>query len=204
MRAIDSLTDETSGNRSGRAAATGPSTPRTDLEALIARCAMGDRGAFESLYDATSGKLHAACCRILGRGQGAEDAMQDAYVKIWTHAGRYRVTGHSPMTWLITIARNTAIDRLRAQRRGGDVTEYHDIHPAAGSNPETRMLARAEAGRIRACLEELGADRRRAITGAYLDGLSYAELAERAGIPLNTMRTWLRRGLMALKDCVAR
>lgn len=204
MGGIDTLTDDPSGNRFARDATTGLSAAQTDLEALIARCALGERSAFESLYEATSGKLHAVCCRILGRGHSAEDAMQDAYVKIWTHAGRYRVTGHSPMTWLITIARNTAIDRLRAQRRGGDLAEYHDIHPAAGSNPESRMLASAEAGRIAACLDELGPDRRSAITGAYLDGLSYTELAERAGIPLNTMRTWLRRGLMALKDCVAR
>ncbi|PWE29836.1 sigma-70 family RNA polymerase sigma factor [Pararhodobacter marinus] len=174
------------------------------LEDLIARASLGDRGAFEAIYDATSQKLYAVCCRILGQGHAAEDAMQDAYVKIWTHAGRYRVTGHSPMTWLITITRNTAIDRLRAQRSGRDVTEYHDIHPAPGSNPETAILARAEAGRISACLDELGEERRRAITGAYLDGLSYADLAERAGIPLNTMRTWLRRGLMALKECVSR
>ena len=178
--------------------------PQAELEQLIARCALGDRAAFEALYDATSGKLFAVCCRILDRGAAAEDAMQDAYVKIWTHAGRYRVTGHSPMTWLITIARNTAIDRLRARRGQRAVTEYHDIHPAPGSNPETAMLARSEAGRIRACLDELDAERRRAITGAYLEGLSYAELAEIAGIPLNTMRTWLRRGLAALRECVAR
>ncbi len=206
MSRIETLTDENpgSGRPSGREAATGLNTPQIDLETLIVRCGIGDRSAFEALYDATSGKLYAVCCRILGRGHAAEDAMQDTYVKVWTRAERYRVTGHSPMTWLITIARNTAIDRLRAQRRGGDVTEYHDIHPAAGSNPETKILVLAEAGRISACLDELGAERRRAVTGAYLDGLSYAELAESAGVPLNTMRTWLRRGLMALKDCVTR
>lgn len=180
------------------------SASQAELERLIARCALRDRAAFEALYDATSGKLHAVCCRILERGQAAEDALQDTYVKIWTYADRYRATGHSPMTWLITIARNVAIDRLRARRGDRDVAEYHDVVPAAGSNPETLALARSEAGRIRACLDELGEDRRRAITGAYLDGRSYAELAESAGIPLNTMRTWLRRGLAALRECMAR
>jgi len=182
----------------------GLSSPQDRLEGLIARCALGDRSAFDALYEATSGKLFAVCCRILDRGNAAEDALQDTYVKIWTHAGRYRVTGHSPMTWLITIARNTAIDRLRARRGSGDVTEYHDIHPAPGSNPETAVLARSEAGRILACLNELGEARRKAITGAYLEGLSYEELASSAGIPLNTMRTWLRRGLAALRECMAR
>ena len=108
------------------------------------------------------------------------------------------------MTWLITIARNTAIDRLRARRLHDDVEDYHGGIAAPGGNPEHIAVARSEAGRIQSCLEELEQDRRTAITGAYLDGLSYAELATRAGIPLNTMRTWLRRGLAALRECMSR
>jgi RNA polymerase sigma-70 factor (ECF subfamily) len=175
-----------------------------DLEHLISRCALGDRAAFAALYDATSAKLYAVCARVLGQDHAAEDAMQDAYVKIWAHAGRYRVTGHAPMTWLITIARNTAIDRLRARRLHRDIEDYHEGIAAPGGDPESVALARSEAGRIQRCLEELEQDRRAAITGAYLDGLSYAELAARAGIPLNTMRTWLRRGLVALRECMSR
>jgi RNA polymerase sigma-70 factor (ECF subfamily) len=175
-----------------------------DLEDLISRCALGDRAAFAALYDATSAKLYAVCARVLGQDHAAEDAMQDAYVKIWAHAGRYRVTGHAPMTWLITIARNTAIDRLRARRLHHDIEEHHGGIAAPGPSPESVALARSEAGRIQRCLEELEQDRRAAITGAYLDGLSYAELATRAGIPLNTMRTWLRRGLAALRECMSR
>lgn len=183
---------------------TAPRLSPEDIERLIARCTLGDRAAFAALYDATSAKLHAVCLRVLGRSQAAEDALQESYVKVWTHAGRYRVTGHSPMTWLITIARNTAIDHLRAQRGHQDVAEYHDILPAPDATPEENVLAASETGRIRACLQELPGERRVAITGAYLDGLSYAALAERAGVPLNTMRTWLRRGLIALRECMGR
>jgi RNA polymerase sigma-70 factor (ECF subfamily) len=86
------------------------------LEDLIARTALRDRAAFSALYDATAGKLHAVALRVLGDRAAAEDAVQDTYVKIWRNAERYAVTGHSPMTWLITIARNTAIDRLRGRR----------------------------------------------------------------------------------------
>nr|WP_308917388.1 sigma-70 family RNA polymerase sigma factor [Jannaschia sp. LMIT008] len=174
------------------------------MEGYIARAALGERAAFTALYDATSGKLHAVCIRVLGAGRDAEDAMQDAYVKVWRNAGRYRATGHSPMTWLITIARNTAIDRLRARRGDADVADYDAALAAPGATPEQSAVAASEAGRLVACLDELPADRRAAITGAYLDGRSYAWLAAEAGVPLNTMRTWLRRGLIALRACMAR
>ena len=173
------------------------------IEALIERVALGDREAFSALYDATSGKLLAVCLRVLKRRQAAEDAMQDAYIKIWRKADRYAVTGHSPMTWLITIARNTAIDRLRARRDHGDIDGRDDI-PAAGITPEQFAVAHSEAERIQSCLEELPQDRHDAIVGAYLDGETYAGLAERFGVPLNTMRTWLRRGLIALRECLSR
>lgn len=176
---------------------------RAQLEDMLARCGMGDRKAFEALYNATSGKLYAVSVRVLGKTAAAEDSMQDTYVKIWKNAARYRVTGHSPMTWLITIARNTAIDRLRAQRRDEDVAEYEDVFAAPGLTPEASAIAASEAGRIGACMDELPDDRRAAIRGAYLEGRSYVELAESAGVPVNTMRTWLRRGLIALRECMS-
>ena len=129
--------------------------------------------------------------------------MQDAYVKIWKNAERYRVTGHSPMSWLITITRNTAIDRLRARRGDKDMADYQDLLAAPGATPEQAAIARSEAGRIGECLGALPDDRRAAITGAYLEGRSYGDLAEQAGVPLNTMRTWLRRGLIALRECMS-
>ena len=177
---------------------------REEVEALIAQVALGDRDAFARLYDATSAKLHAVCVRVLGRGRGAEDAMQDAYVKIWRNAGRYRVTGHSPMAWLITIARNTAIDRLRARRGHADLADYHEVLAAPDLSPEGSAIAASETRRLIGCMDEMPGDRRAAVTGAYLDGRTYADLASEADVPLNTMRTWLRRGLIALRECMSR
>ncbi|WP_417280502.1 sigma-70 family RNA polymerase sigma factor [Celeribacter sp.] len=176
--------------------------PRDRVEELIARVSLGERAALSELYDLTSAKLFAVSLRVLGERQSAEDAMHDTYVKIWKNAGRYRVTGHSPMTWLITIARNTAIDRLRARRNHAHVGDYEDTLAAPSQTPEQATIIASDARRIVACLDTLPEDRRAAITGAYLDGQSYAELAEAAKVPLNTMRTWLRRGLSALRECM--
>lgn len=180
------------------------STPplRDRVEGLIARVSLGERAALSELYDLTSAKLYAVSLRVLGERQSAEDAMHDTYVKIWKNAARYRVTGHSPMTWLITIARNTAIDRLRAQRSHTNVGDYDDTLASPTQTPEQLTIAASDAGRLVACLDRLPGDRRAAITGAYLDGRTYAELAEAAKVPLNTMRTWLRRGLIALRECM--
>jgi RNA polymerase sigma-70 factor (ECF subfamily) len=177
---------------------------RDDLEDMLARVALADREAFSRLYDATAAKLLAVCLRVLKERASAEEAMQDAFIKIWHNAGRYRVTGHSPMTWLITIARNTAIDRLRAARPAEDVDAMRDVLADKRATPEQSAVAGSEASRVRACLDELEDDRRAAIGGAYLDGESYADLARRFDVPLNTMRTWLRRGLIALRECMDR
>ena len=94
----------------------GTGTGAADVEALLARVALGDRDAFSALYDATSAKLLGIALRILRDRDAAEDALQDAFVKIWHKADSYSANGLSPMTWLITVARNTAIDRLRTRR----------------------------------------------------------------------------------------
>ena len=174
---------------------------RARIEELIARVALQDRAAFAELYDATSAKLFAVAMRVSGGRGAAEDAMHDAYIKIWRNAGRYRVTGHSPMTWLITIVRNTAIDNLRARAR----SDVADVGAGtAAPTPEQAAVAASEARRLRECLDELPEERRDAVVGAYLDGRTYADLAAQFDVPLNTMRTWLRRGLIALRECVAR
>ncbi|MBF9043501.1 sigma-70 family RNA polymerase sigma factor [Rhodobacterales bacterium HKCCE4037] len=175
-----------------------------ELEDLLARAGLGDRDAFIGLYDATSAKLLAVCLRVLKNRSSAEDAMQDAYVKIWNNADRYAVTGHSPMTWLITIARNTAIDRLRARRRTEPLDTHSERIAADTATPEQSAIAGSEARRVMACLDELEEDRGAAIRGAYLDGKTYKDLAEQFDVPLNTMRTWLRRGLIALRECMSR
>lgn len=174
------------------------------IEELLARVQLRDRKAFAELYSATSAKLFGVCLRVLKDSALAEDVLQDVFVKIWNKADRYRVTGHSPMTWLISVARNQAIDRLRAS--GPATSDIDEVAPIASAapGPEGLVIAADEARRVVACLDNLEEDRAAAVRGAYLDGQSYADLAERFNVPLNTMRTWLRRSLMNLKECLSR
>jgi len=179
-------------------------TSRDDIEEMILRVSLGDRAAFTSLYDATSAKLFGVCLRILKNTAEAEDTLQDVFVRVWQKAGLYRANGYSPMTWLITLARNAAIDRLRA-RKGATVhiEEVHDLSDASPT-PEAEAIASSESGRLNGCLDELAPDRSEAVRRAYLDGDSYKDLAARFSVPLNTMRTRLRRSLLKLRDCLSR
>ncbi len=195
------ILDETSPHESNRLMQT---DRRQDIEDMVSRIALGNRDAFSQLYDATSGKLFAVCLRVLNERAAAEDAMQDAYVKVWKNADRYQSTGHSPMTWLITIARNTAIDRLRMRKTESDIADFNERIAAPGPSPEQSSVAASETKRIIQCLDELETDRRAAITGAYLQGKTYQDLSNQFDVPLNTMRTWLRRGLAALRECLLR
>ncbi|ABD53565.1 sigma-70 family RNA polymerase sigma factor [Jannaschia sp. CCS1] len=174
------------------------------IEGLILQVSLGNRDAFSDLYDATSGKLFSICLKVLKNRSEAEDALQDAYMRIWNKADHYAVTGHSPMTWLITLTRNLAIDRLRKRRAVEvDLDEVGDITESR-PGPEAAAIAASEAGRIRACLEELPGDRAAAVRAAYLEGAAYKDLARHHDVPLNTMRTWLRRSLLSLKECLSR
>jgi len=173
-----------------------------EIENLIAKVSLGDRKAFGDLYDATSAKLFGVILRILKDKSAAEDALQDVFMKVWKNADRYASNGLSPMTWLITIARNTAIDRLRTAKPTDDLADFENVLPASGPTPEAAAVAASEARRIAGCMEELGADRRNAVKGAYLHGQTYEELARQFSVPLNTIRTWLRRSLIALKECM--
>ena len=183
---------------------------RAEIEALIARTALGDRSAFARLYDRTSAKLFGVCLRVLGDRSAAEDALQEVYVKVWHGAGRYRANGLSPMTWLIAVARHHAIDRRRARERrdplatGGAPVEAAHALPDRAPGPEARVVAASEAERVLRCMGELDRAHADAVRGAYLEGHTYAALAERHGVPINTMRSWMRRSLIKLRECLGR
>jgi RNA polymerase sigma-70 factor, ECF subfamily len=178
-------------------------TAISDLEAMIARIALGDRKAFTNLYDATSAKLFGVALRVLNNRAEAEDALQEVFVKVWNSADRYQVNGLSPMTWLITIMRNHAIDRLRARRGAtGDLDEAAELADLS-PGPEAQLIAKSEAGRIAGCLGQLDPDKADAVRRAYMEGETYAELAVRYAQPLNTIRTWLRRSLLKLRECLS-
>lgn len=175
----------------------------TDIEDWIARTALRDEAAFQALYAATSAKLFGICLRVLGQRAEAEDALQDTFVKIWHNADRYKVNGLSPMTWLITIARNTAIDRLRTRRADTTDIDTQTVLADPAPGPEARVMAMSESGRIATCLGELEPQKSEAVKRAYLQGETYQMLADSFDVPLNTVRTWLRRSLIKLKACLS-
>ncbi|WGH78016.1 sigma-70 family RNA polymerase sigma factor [Jannaschia ovalis] len=179
---------------------------RDQIERWLASAALGDRDAFAPLYAATSAKLFGLCLRVLGNRGEAEDALQDIYVKIWNGAGSYRANGLSPITWMAAVARNHCIDRLRARRRRAEdgAMPEEDRLADTGPGPEARAIAQGEARAVAGCLGELDPRRAEAVRRAYLEGETYAELAGRFDVPLNTMRTWLRRSLIALRACLER
>ncbi len=177
---------------------------RDDLEQLIARTAMGERAAFADLYTHTSAKLFGICLRVLNDRTEAEEVAQEVYVKIWRRADRYRVNGLSPMTWLITIARNTAIDRLRRRRDAQPGLDVAETLADTAPGPEALVVQSGERAHLASCLGELNANRAEAVRRAYLGGETYADLAAHFDVPLNTMRTWLRRSLKHLKECLTR
>ena len=179
-------------------------TTTADIETMIQQIGQRDRSAFSMLYTNTSAKLFGVALRILNNRAEAEEVLQEAFVKIWQNADRYSANGLSPMTWLITVTRNQAIDRIRARKAPtDDIADVPGLRDH-GPTPEQAALQSSERAQIDACLDELEQDRAAAVRGAYLDGFSYQELASRHEVPLNTMRTWLRRSLLKLKECLSR
>jgi RNA polymerase sigma-70 factor (ECF subfamily) len=170
---------------------------------LLVRVAAGDRAAFRALYAATSAKLFGVTLRILGTRSEAEDAVQEVYTRVWLNARRFDAAKGAGMTWLIAVARNHAIDRLRARPPAMQSDDaVLDGLPDETPGVLDRIVAAGDARRIADCFGTLEPDRAAAVQGAYLRGLSYQALAERHGVPLNTMRTWLRRSLAKLKECM--
>lgn len=175
-----------------------------ELEDLIRAVAGGDRAAFASLYDRTSAKLYGICLRLLRDEAEAQDVLQDAYVSVWNKAEHYDSAKASPITWLAVVARNKAIDRLRQRRIGSDdldaAANVEDDSPSAFTVVERQQ----DAARLAGCLDELEDRARAMIRAAFLDGATYPELAEREGVPLGTMKSWIRRGLQRLRGCLER
>jgi RNA polymerase sigma-70 factor (ECF subfamily) len=176
--------------------------PATDLTDLMLRSAEGDRSAFRALYERTAPKLLASARRILTSKTAAEDAVQEAYVRIWQRAADFDPAIASPVAWMTTIARYAAIDALR---RGAErvARASDDVDAVIGglAGPEANgdpLQARSLAG----CVEGLAADRRAMVILAYCYGWSREDLATRFDRPVATVKTLLRRSLIALKDCL--
>ena len=178
---------------------------RDGLSRALGRVAEGSQAALAEVYQRTSAKLFGICLRILGDRSEAEDALQDIYINVWRKAGSFDPARASPITWLAALARNRSIDRRRAggKRETASVEEASEI-PDGSADALTLLTTAEDSNRIAACLHELEERQNGAIRAAFFDGLSYPELAVRWAVPLGTMKSWIRRGLLRLKDCLER
>lgn len=177
---------------------------QSDLVALLRSVADGDRLALKPLYDRTSAKLYGICLRLLGNPEDAQDVLQTVFVTAWQRAGTFDPAKASPVTWLAVMARNRAIDRLRQGRTSDEGIEA--ASDVADERPSAVDLIEESEDRIRlsGCLDELEERHSAMIRAAFLDGATYPELATREGVPLPTMKSWIRRGLLRLRGCMER
>lgn len=177
---------------------------RDELASALGRTGLGDRAAFRIVYEATSAKLLGVCLRILADRQLAEDVLQDTYLTVWKKAGTFDPSRASPITWLVTIARNRSIDRLRSaapMRRTTPVEDAHDL--ADGAPLASDIIEHSDdVKRLNVCLGELDDKVRGVIRTAFMEGVTYDTLAQRENVPLGTMKSWIRRGLLRLRTCL--
>lgn len=184
-------------------AANDADAPRAALSDVLVRTGTKDQRAFQRLYRLTSAKLFGICLRICGERKAAEDVLQEVYLTVWLRAGSYKAERGNPITWLATIARNRAIDWQRAHR-GGTSTGIDQIAELADERPSAsdRLLFAEADQQLYTCLDTLADEQHAAIRSAFFDGITYAQLAERRGIPLATMKSRVRRGLARLRECL--
>lgn len=189
----------------------------TALAQALAHVALGDREAFGTVYRATSAHLFGVILRINPDRTQAEEILQDIFVSIWQAAGGFDAARSQPMTWLTSIARNRAIDSLRrrktepAQARssahatdGDDEDDPLAAQPSDAPGPLALLQQAAQAREITHCLTQLSAEQQQCVALAYYQGLSHAEVAQHLAQPLGTVKSWIRRALMTLKDCLDR
>lgn len=168
---------------------------------LLCATAEGDRRAFAKLYQATSGKLFAVCLQLLQRRDLAEEAMQEAYVKVWHNASDYHNDKGSVLVWMVSIARYRALDILRSASYRRETRESVQ-EQADSSGPQGALFEQRDKVRIDECMDTLEDGQRQMIQLAYFRGLTHAELTEHTGSPLGTIKSWIRRGLQKLKRCL--
>ena len=164
---------------------------------LLAATADGDKNAFSRLYRLTSPKLYAIALRILKTESHAQECLQDSYLSVWRQAATYQHGKAAPMTWLVTIVRNRALDLLRRQRHDLRREDLElDLLSTSANEDVVDNLA------VEKCLRLLRSDQRECLQLAYYEGLTHPELAERLSHPIGTIKTWIRRGLEQLRQCL--
>lgn len=176
----------------------GPSPLGDLLDGAAAR----DQRAFAELYAASSAKLFGVILRILRDREQASEVLQEVYLRIWQRAADYRPDKGAPMTWMIAIARNGALDRRRGRRPELPLDAIEALEDLA--NPLDGMVVGAQATALARCLGELDGRQRRSVVLAYAEGYTHAELALLLACPLGTVKSLIRRGLLRLKECLER
>jgi RNA polymerase sigma-70 factor, ECF subfamily len=181
--------------------------PSQRLAQILARVAGRDRQAFRTLYDLTSDRLYGVAISLLHDRARAEEVLQDAYVRIWQRATQFDAAVARPMTWLITIVRNRAIDLLRAERQERASTvawsdEHGDRIAALAPPPEQQLQRALEAAQIDRSLRALPRQQRHALALVLYRGMTHSEVASAARVPLGTAKAWVRRGLASLQRCI--
>ncbi len=174
-----------------------------ELVWLLAAVAKGDQEAFDKLYAATRAKLYGVVLRILRRTDLADEVVQETYVKVWSSAGQFNPALASPITWMVAIARNRAIDTLR-KKSDLSLEDMPEAMEVAADTPDP-LAAREfseELKRLLGCIGRLEGERRKLVLLAYYDGFSREQLAQQLGKPVNTIKTWLRRSLLEIRECL--
>ncbi|GAB4392373.1 MAG: sigma-70 family RNA polymerase sigma factor [Kiloniellaceae bacterium] len=171
---------------------------------MLSRCSLGDQAAFAQLYEATSAKLFGVALRILRREAWAEEALQEAFVKIWRHAGSYNPGRGRPMTWMINVVRNQSLDLLRRAdyRVAEDEWSAESDRRTSPDNPAAQAETSQEMQRVLGCLGNLGEEQRDCILLSYHQGMTPSEIAAQVERPVGTVKTWIRRGLIKVRECL--
>jgi len=173
------------------------------LEHLLIRTAAQDQRAFAELYRRTSARLFGICWRMLRDREESQEVLQEAFTSVWRRASSFLPARAGALAWLIALTRNKAIDRLR-QRRERALDDPIDLERMTDEGSEPAMEAESSQDYVRLlkCLEQLESKQRRAVREAFFSGATYKELAERCRVPLPTLKSWIRRGLMQLRSCL--
>lgn len=174
-----------------------------EIEAALLACASGDKSALKRIYDAESPRMIGVAQRLLKRRALAEEAVQDAFVLIWRHAARFDPQRGAGLTWIYAILRNRSLSILRDERRT-ELSENPVAEEAASEedDPETIMSKLSDAKALHACLETLPEQRRGLVLLAFVQGLTHGEIAGRLKLPIGSVKSWIRRSLIALKECL--
>ena len=174
-----------------------------ELVWLLAAVARADEAAFERLYAATRAKLYGVVLRILRRQDLAEEVIQETYVKVWNNAAQFNPSVSSPITWMAAIARNRAIDIVRKRSELSIEDEPAAMEVAAETpDPLARREMSEELKRLLECVGQLEPDRQKLVLLAYYNGWSREQLSTKFQTPVNTVKTWLRRSMMDIRECL--